>query len=192
MAASEIYCLLGSIFHVLSFIFLTTYVAKFPWNDTQSKADESGNYAGTCDTTRPHGGMYSDYWWGSRFLTSAFFGLFALLFLSVSSVFQTFGLLSFSPKTRFFNIQIASLMLSVSSFLTFVSAVVYTTIFPYNNKYDEENNFKITDCGLNYLYWNTEWYQFFGYLAFLSQVLTGLFYTVSKVAKWKEVVTALT
>ena len=193
MGSSEILCLVGSTFHILSIFSLTSYCAKLPWDDNDSelvgdnKDTCACNQNSACDGSRPHGGMYSDYWWGSRFVTTAIFGVFSLIFLLLSSVFQSYGLMSFSPKSRWFKIQLASGFLSISAFLTLISVAVYTSIVPYNNKYAEDNNFKLYDCKLNYLYWNSEWYQIQGWFAFLFQVFTAIFYQFAKVAKWKEI-----
>ena len=97
----HIFYLLGNIFEIVAWFFQSIYWAKMPWSDQDVSGfrwTEEGQSYG--EYRRPHGGMYSDFWWGSRLLIAAIFAILSTILMATSWFTRNVSLIAVEKTTR--------------------------------------------------------------------------------------------
>merc|ERR1712154_691686 len=125
----EKFYLLGLVFEILAYILQGVYCSRFPWTDRDVEGNiwtELGRERGLYE--RPHGGMYSSYWWGSRIFTSAILAIFTSAFMILAKILRSQQLISENVKSRTILSWIVNAFSVAGVIFSIASVVLYTSV----------------------------------------------------------------
>merc|ERR1712226_193424 len=184
----QIFYVAGVACEIVAWTLQGAYWARFPWDDYDVRNEvwtiEGQNYG---QYNKPHGGMYSSFWWGSRMYIAAVLAIFTLLFMSASWVSRHLALLTFTSKerTRFVNVERGTALGAI--LFGVLSCVLYTSIFKVDKETAETAEWWGNGAVHIYIYWDNLWFQLCGYGAvifMIASVVCFFFAKLGSVEHW--------